>query len=146
MKAVTSHRAKSTDRNFKEAEVTYYGVIKKIIKLNYIEFEETVFYCDWVKVEDKNAFQVDPVSSVIKVNLSKMKSINRVVDEPFIEASEASQVFYTKDLSPEGWSVVLHSSQRLTSSVDDIEIPTVYQSPFTDNESLEKIICVDKLV
>ncbi|XP_026448703.1 uncharacterized protein LOC113348997 [Papaver somniferum] len=71
-----------------------------------------------------------------------MKSINKVVDEPFILASEASQVFYSTDLSPEGWSVVLHSSQKLTSAVDKLESPTVYQSTLNDNESLEDLICV----
>lgn len=64
------------------------------------------------------------------------------MDEPFILASEATQVFYSKDISDEGLSVVLHSQQGLTSLVDEIEYPTIYQSAFTDNESLEKFMCV----
>lgn len=141
MKSVTRQRAKSTDTNYKESEITYYGVIKEIINLNYLDFEETIFYSDWVRVEEKtNGFQVDATSSVIKINLSKMKSINRVVDEPFILASEVSQVFYSTDLSPEGWSVEFHSSQKLTYAVDKTEYLTVYQSCFTDNESLEDLI------
>lgn len=115
MRAITRHRAKSTDRNFIEAEVVYYEVIKNIINLNYMEFDEVVFYCDWVRVEDNtNGCMVDPNSYLIKVNLSKLKSIDRVQDEPFILASEATQVFYSTDLSVEGWNVVLHTPQRLT--------------------------------
>lgn len=127
--------------------MTYYGVVRQIIELNYIDFEETVFYCDWVRVEDKsNGCKVDPTSSVIKVNLSKLKSRNTLRDEPFILASEASQVFYSMDVTDAGWSVVLHSSQRLTSAVDDIEVPTSYQSALTDNASLEKLIAVAPVV
>lgn len=35
---------------------------------------------------------------------------------------------------------MLHSSQGLTSSIDSIEIPTIYQSALTNNESLEKLV------
>ena len=65
-------------------------------------------------------------------------------DEPFILASEASQVFYSKDLENDSWSVVLHTPKRLTTNVDDIESPTIYQSTFKDNEKLEdltKLMC-----
>ena len=65
-------------------------------------------------------------------------------DEPFILASEASQVFYSKDLKNSGWFVVLHTPKRLTTIVDDLEFPTVYQSAFEDNKKLEdltKCIC-----
>ncbi|XP_026452087.1 uncharacterized protein LOC113352488 [Papaver somniferum] len=138
MKAVTRLHAKSTE----EAEITYYGVIKEIINFNY---EETVFYCDWVSVGDKNACNVDAVSKVVKVNLSKIRSINTVVDESFILASEATQVFYSKDLTEEGWSVVFHSRQRLTSAVDKFEVPISFQSVLTDNENLRKLLITDSI-
>ncbi|XP_026433102.1 uncharacterized protein LOC113330515 [Papaver somniferum] len=141
MKAFTRLKAKSAE----EAEITYYGVIKEIIVLNYMEFEETVFCCDWVSVGDKNACKVDAVSKVIKVNLSKMKNKVRVSDEPFILASEAAQVFYSKDLTDEGWSVVLHSHQGLTCSVDKFEVPTAYQSVLTDNENFKKLLSIGSI-
>ena len=141
MRAITQFRASGKDKNFKEAETTYYGVIQQIIELDYIDFKQTVFYCDWVKVEDKiNGCKIDPVSSLITVNLGKLKNKDSVNDEPFILASEASQVFYSKDLKNNGWSVVLHTPKRLTINVDDIEFPTVYQSAFEDNEKLEDLI------
>ena len=145
MRAITQFRASGKDKNFKEAETTYYGVIQQIIELDYIDFKQTVFYCDWVKVEDKiNGCKIDHVSSLITVNLGKLKNKDSVNDEPFILASEASQVFYSKDLKNNGWSVVLHTPRRLTTNVDDIEFPTVYQSAFEDNEKLKdltKSIC-----
>ncbi|XP_026450660.1 uncharacterized protein LOC113350752 [Papaver somniferum] len=96
-------------------------------------------------VGDKNACKVDAVSKVVKVNLSKMRSINTVVDESFILASEATQVFYSKDLSEEGWSVVLHSRQRLTSAVDKSEVLISFQSVLTDNENLRKLLITDSI-
>ncbi|XP_026420666.1 uncharacterized protein LOC113316735 [Papaver somniferum] len=141
MKAFTRLKAKSAE----EAEITYYGVIKEIIVLNYMEFEETVFCCDWVSVGDKNVCKVDAVSKVIKVNLSKMKNKVRVSDEPFILASEEAQVFYSKDLTYEGWSVVLHSHQGLTCSVDKFEAPTAYQSVLTDNDNFKKLLSIGSI-
>ena len=62
MRAITKFRASGKDKNYKEAETMYYGVIQEIIELDYIDFKQTVFYCDWVKVEDKvNGCKIDPV-------------------------------------------------------------------------------------
>ena len=78
---------------------TFYGVIRKILYLNYIEFTHTVFDCDWVDVDDKNACKVEPTSKLVMVNLSKLVSKNTIHDDPFILASQASQVFYRQDVS-----------------------------------------------
>lgn len=145
-KLVTQNSGVSLRAMTGDVEVTYYGIIRQIIELNFMDFEETVFFCDWVKEDKSNGFKVDPQSHVIKVNLSKLRSNKSVLDEPFILASEATQVFYAQDVTDAGWSIVLHSQQRLTSAVDDIEVPISYQSVFTDNESLEKLICVDSIV
>lgn len=145
-KLVTQNSGVSLRAMTGDVEVTYYGIIRQIIELNFMDFEETVFFCDWVKEDKSNGFKVDPQSRVIKVNLSKLRSNKSVLDEPFILASEATQVFYAQDVTDAGWSIVLHSQQRLTSAVDDIEVPISYQSVFTDNESLEKLICVDSIV
>lgn len=50
---LTFFRASTKDKNLVEAEMTYYGVIQNIFELNYVSFKEVVFYCDWVRVEDK---------------------------------------------------------------------------------------------
>ena len=99
MREITKFRASGKDKNYKEAETTYYGVIQQILELDYTDFKQTVFYYDWVKVENKvNGCKIDPISNLIMVNLEKLKNKNNVNDEPFILASEASQVFYSKDL------------------------------------------------
>ncbi|KAF9598281.1 hypothetical protein IFM89_026519 [Coptis chinensis] len=49
----TSFRASAKDRNLVDDEVTYYGVVKRILELDYVEFKQTVFSCDWGAIEDK---------------------------------------------------------------------------------------------
>jgi len=104
MKAWTEFRAKKSDKNLKEACTMWYGVIRQIIELDYTIFKEVVFYCDWVRVEDKaNGCKHCPDSNLVMVNFEKFKSIDSVLDEPVILASEASQVFYSRDLRNPNW-------------------------------------------
>ena len=51
--AITLYRSSVKDKRYKEDVTTYYGVLKQIIELDYIDFRQTVFYCDWFKVEDR---------------------------------------------------------------------------------------------
>ena len=82
----------------------WYGVIKQIMELDYTIFKEVVFYCDWVKVEDKtNGCKLCPNSNLVMVNLDKLKSVSSELDEPVILAFEASQVFYSKDIRNPNW-------------------------------------------
>lgn len=99
----------------------WYEVITQIIELDYTIFKEVVFYCDWVREKDKaNGCKHCTNSNLVMVNFEKFKSIDSVFDEPVILASEASQVFYSRDLRNPNWSVVLHSPKRLTTRVDEL--------------------------
>ena len=130
--------------NKKGVLTTFYGVIRQILDLNYIEFTHTVFYCDWVDVDDKNACKVDPTSKLVMVNLSKLTSKNSIHDDPFILASQAIQVFYCKDTKFKGWSIVLHSPKRLTKEIDAIEIDrTMYDSILEENDKLLELLDTD---
>ena len=119
----------------------WYGVIKQIIELDYTLFKEVVFYCDWVRVEDKtNGCKLCTDSNLVMVNFDKFKSVDNEYDEPAILASKASQVFYSKDLKNPNWWVVIHSPKRLTSQVDDLETPTIFQSILEDQPHLESLL------
>ena len=88
MKAFTLYRASVKDKKYKEVEATYYGVVKQIIELDYIDFHQTVFFCDWFKVEDKtNGCIVDLDTNLTMVNMEKLKGKDKEGDEPFILAS-----------------------------------------------------------
>lgn len=58
---ITKFRSSGKYTMYIEAETTYYGVILGIFELDYTSFKTIVFYCDWVRVEDKiNGCKVDP--------------------------------------------------------------------------------------
>jgi len=133
-KALTYFRASAKDKNLVEAEMTYYGIIRQIMVLNYIDFKENVFYCDWVKVEDKSACMFDPDTNMVMVNLTKLKSKDHINDEPFVCAFQNhKQVFYAKSPKDGPWSIIMYSPKRLTTSVDDLEAPREFQSALDDN-------------
>ena len=141
MKALTYFRSSAKDKNLIEAEMTYYGIIRQILVLDYVKFKETVFYCDWVKVGDKSACMVDPDTNMVLVDLNKLKSRDHLNDEPFVCAFQnLKQVFYSKSPNNDPWSVVLYSPKRLTTSVDAIKAPTEFQSVLDDNPELKKFL------
>ena len=140
-KALTYFRSSAKDKNLKEAEMTYYGIIRQILVLDYIGFRETVFYCDWVRVEDKTACMVDPDTHMVMVDLTKLKSKDHMNDEPFVCAfQKLKQVYYTKSPNNAQWSVVLYSPKRLTTTVDDLAAPIEFQSILDDNPELKKFL------
>ncbi|KAF9599221.1 hypothetical protein IFM89_036347 [Coptis chinensis] len=129
MKAFTNFRASAKDKNLVEDEATYYGIVKQILELDYHEFKETVFFCDLVRIEDRrNGCYVDPDTNLVFVNLERCQRNINEDDEPFILASEASQVFYCKNLSRDNWHVVLDAPKRLNHEVDAYEDPFVFEA------------------
>lgn len=129
MKALTRFRSSARDRNIVEQEATYYGIIRQILELDYFEFKVTLFYCDWVHIEDKtNGCYVDPETNLIFVNLGRFRRNIKEDDEPFIHASQAAQVFYCKDLTRDDWHVVLDVPKRLTKDAYAFEDPLVFEA------------------
>ncbi|KAF6175756.1 hypothetical protein GIB67_035883 [Kingdonia uniflora] len=89
IKAMTNFVASARDQNPRVAETIYYGVAKEIIELDYYDFPQTVFYCDWVRVEDKvNGCVFDAEANLTFVNLQKLKRNSKVDDEPYYLASQ----------------------------------------------------------
>ncbi|KAF6152416.1 hypothetical protein GIB67_038039, partial [Kingdonia uniflora] len=123
MKVITTFISHKSDPNGVEDEATYYGVIKEILELDYFDFQQMVFYCDWVRIEDKlNGYVIDPETNLIYVNSELLKRILKDEDEPFVLVSQASQVFYCKDLTRNDyWHVVLDAPKKLTRDVEAYE-------------------------
>ena len=141
MKAITKCRASAKDKNYKEDETTYYGLVKQIIELDYVDFSQTEFYCGWVKVEDKtNGCIVDLETNMIMVNIEKFKGKDKEIDEPFILSFQASQVFYSKDQTRPRWFVVLMAPKRLTKDIDALEDPTLFSFSTSENANLEYVL------
>ncbi|KAF6147984.1 hypothetical protein GIB67_024159 [Kingdonia uniflora] len=121
MKVMTNFVASARDQNPREAEIIYYGVAKEIIELDYYDFHQTVFYCDWVRVKDKvNGCTFDVEAYLTFVNLEKLMRNSKVDDEPYCLASQASQVLYCQDPTRTDWSVVIDAPKRLDKDIDAV--------------------------
>ena len=149
MKAVTKFRSSVNDTNFVSEEVPYYGIVKQILELDYHDFKVVVFNCDWVRIENTNSIRVDPETNLRYVNLERLMRTTKESDEPFILASQASQVFYCKDQSrpTDEWHVVLDAPKRLNQDMDSYEDPLVFEARTNENAYIgalhEDIIDVD---
>ncbi|XP_026384704.1 uncharacterized protein LOC113280271 [Papaver somniferum] len=129
MNATTTFIASSRDQNTVYEEVPYFGIVKQILELDYTTFKQTVFYCDWVRVQDKvNGWYVDQVRRQIYVNFERFMENTKDADEPFIHSSQATSVFYCKDESmpDRKWHIVLESPKRRGPYVNYFEDPFVF--------------------
>lgn len=88
----------ATDTNInRSGEITlapgdYYGVLQEIWVLTYHETKITLFKCDWVDNNKGGGVSTDRLGYTL-VELDKLDKKG----DPFILASQASQVFYVKD-------------------------------------------------
>ncbi|KAL0007409.1 hypothetical protein SO802_008911 [Lithocarpus litseifolius] len=96
-----------------EGGVTYYGVLTDIIELNYSDrIRHVLFKCRWVDVHSIRGYKVDEFGFPM-VNLTRLiHRGDKMTDEPFVLASEASQVFYVADKREKDWYVVVKTKAR----------------------------------
>eukprot|EP00256_Glycine_max_P065499 XP_025980094.1 uncharacterized protein LOC100817331 [Glycine max] len=98
--ADSEHFSSTSDNNPIRASMSYFGVIQEIWEVDYTSFRVPVFKCQWVN-GTTGLFQ-DPLGFTL-VDLSKVAYI----DEPFIMAAQARQVFYVQDPCNSSLSVAL---------------------------------------
>ncbi|KAM0899035.1 hypothetical protein ACQ4PT_021577 [Festuca glaucescens] len=101
----------------------YYGIIKEILELNYQhEGKVVLLKCDWVdnRVEDKwvktGQFGITSVNFKHLFNTGEKMS-----DEPFILASQATQVYYVEDPIDAEWSTVVIPSYYDINEAENID-------------------------
>ncbi|XP_068472457.1 uncharacterized protein [Phaseolus vulgaris] len=99
--AESMHFSSSKDQYSVMASMCYFGVIEDIWMIDYTIFRVPVFKCKWV--DSNSGVKTDDLGFTL-VDLEKVGYI----EEPFIMASQAKQVFYVTDLTNKRWSVVLH--------------------------------------
>ncbi|XP_028199391.1 uncharacterized protein LOC114383867 [Glycine soja] len=98
--AASEHFSSTSNNNPIRASMSYFGVIQEIWEVDYTSFRVPVFKCQWVN-GTTGVFQ-DPLGFTL-VDLSKVAYI----DEPFIMAAQARQVFYVQDPCNSSLSVAL---------------------------------------
>ncbi|XP_006599934.1 uncharacterized protein [Glycine max] len=92
--ADSDHFCSTSDNNPIRASMSYFGVIHEIWEVDYTAFRVPVFKCQWVN-GTTDVLQ-DPLGFTL-VDLSKVA----YMEEPFIMAEQARQVFYVQDPSDE---------------------------------------------
>lgn len=104
IEADTLCRSSAKDKTQKIASVKYYGIIRDILVLDFNHFRVAVFHCDWANlvsgVKKEDGFTV--------VNLHEGLSKK----DPFVLASHAQQVFYSRASETSSWYTVLRAPPR----------------------------------
>ncbi|XP_071688802.1 uncharacterized protein [Rutidosis leptorrhynchoides] len=93
LQALTSSFSSARDNNPIVGDVTYYGVLKDIIELQYGDEKKVVlFHCDWISSGYRIKVDENGFTTLDFRGLKQTK-------EPYILASQAQQVFYVADPS-----------------------------------------------
>ncbi|XP_027174679.1 uncharacterized protein LOC113774329 [Coffea eugenioides] len=81
-----------------DVEINFYGAITDILEVEYSFSQSRVvlFKCDWWDLKNSSCLKIDKQSNLSSVNLSK----KWYIDQPFVFASQAEQVFYVKCRAP----------------------------------------------
>jgi len=99
-------RASAKDSRQQADLVTYYGVIKEIILLDYHMFQVPLFKCSWAHkgrgLKEEDGFTL--------VNLHMNQST--FANDPYIMPSQAKQVFYSREEDSSPWYVVMRAPPR----------------------------------
>ena len=83
----------------------YYGTIQEIWELDYVKIKVALFKCKWVALSE---VKVDEYRKTC-VNLKTMEYHS----DPFIVASQATQIFYVLDTLNEDCHVVMFGKRRI---------------------------------
>lgn len=96
--------------NDKDSEnLDYYGVLTNVIELQFVMDRRVVlFRCNWFDVYDEIKGVKKDEYDFVTVNPGRFLKIN----EPFVLANQASQVFYANDNSNKGWQLVMKTQPR----------------------------------
>ncbi|WMV07748.1 hypothetical protein MTR67_007374 [Solanum verrucosum] len=78
--------------------IDYYGVLTDVLELQFTD-RRVLFECKWFDAYDKTKGVKIDEYGIVSVNWGRFLKIN----EPFVLADQASQVFYANDNSNRGW-------------------------------------------
>lgn len=103
---VTVCQSSSKDTNSCIDTITYYGVIKDILLLDYYTLKIPLFDCNWANIRNGVKFE----DGFTLVNLHQGQ--HQFARDSFILASQAKQVFYSRENDSSSWYVVLRAPPR----------------------------------
>ena len=118
----SDHFCSASDNNLIRTSMPYFGVIEQIWELDYSEFRVPVFKCNWVNAN--TGVHQDQLGFAL-VDLNKVA----YMDEPFIMAEQARQVFYVKDPCDSRLLVVLQGRASGISHENDDSTLDICETP-----------------
>ncbi|XP_010431497.1 PREDICTED: uncharacterized protein LOC104715823 [Camelina sativa] len=125
-------RASARDNRQMADMVVFYGVIQQIIMLDYHMFQIPLFKCKWAN--KGNGVKEEEGFTLVNLNVNQ----SAYLQDPYILASQAKQVFYSRDDSS-SWSVVMRAPPRgyheLETEEEFVVAPSVPQNEDFGNES-----------
>ena len=90
-----------------EGGITYYRVLIDIIELNYSgNIRHMLFKCTWVDDQNRRGYKTDEFGFPMVNFTHSIHGGEEIVDEPYVLASQATQVFYVEDKRHKDWCVV----------------------------------------
>ncbi|KAK9988483.1 hypothetical protein SO802_028722 [Lithocarpus litseifolius] len=96
-----------------EGGITYYGVLTDIIELNYSgNIRHVLFKCTWVDDQNRRGYKTDEFGFPMVNFTHSIHGGEELVDEPYVLASQATQVFYVEDKRQKDWYVVVKTKAR----------------------------------
>ncbi|XP_024016362.1 uncharacterized protein LOC112089839 [Eutrema salsugineum] len=95
--------------------VSYYGRVVDIILLDYNVFYIPLFRCQWAV--RGNGVKVDESFTLVNLNQSQVFFAR----DPFIMASQAKQIFYSREDESSNWYVVMRGPSRRYTEADSDE-------------------------
>lgn len=119
-----------------EDHVNYYGILTEIVELQFLGGRRIpLFRCKWVDIFNKTRGIKTDIYGHISVNF---KCLLRT-DEPFVLATQASQVFFVKDNLIKGWHLVVKMQPRDTYDVPSGQSDDEGDGPVDDDGDEEDV-------
>jgi hypothetical protein len=96
-----------------EDDTPYYGQLTRIIEVQYYDGSRYVlFKCDWANIALGRGYKNDEYGFIL-VNFSRLiHTGERITDDPFVLASQVSQVYYVADERILNWVVGVTTKPR----------------------------------
>ncbi|XP_022557732.1 uncharacterized protein LOC111205791 [Brassica napus] len=99
---------RSSARDMKQVAdmLTYYGVIKEILLIDYHMFKVPLFRCNWANTG--NGAKEEDGFTLVNLHMNQAAYLK----DPFILPSQAKQVFYSREDDNSNWYVVMRAPPR----------------------------------
>ncbi|KAK9999241.1 hypothetical protein SO802_018844 [Lithocarpus litseifolius] len=93
--------------------ITYYGFLSDIIELNYSDnIKHVLFKYKWVDDQNRRGYKTDEFGFPMVNFTHFLHGGDEMTDEPYVLASQATQVFYVEDKRHQNWYVVVKTKAR----------------------------------